>query len=164
MVITTEHTKFGTVLVTGTGESLYVFSGDELRVLHGRRHSAAGLHRAEHGARPGQHAVHHGVAAAGRQGSVIARGGVRQKGLGTVTRNGVTQVTYFGQPVYGFIKDTAAGDINGEDVAAFDGMWYLVHPSGRGRGHGPDRYHRDQRRTASSCPRRPRRAGGRSTR
>ena len=28
VVITTEHTKFGTVLVTGSGESLYVFSGD----------------------------------------------------------------------------------------------------------------------------------------
>jgi predicted lipoprotein with Yx(FWY)xxD motif len=129
VVITTEHTKFGTVLVTGTGESLYVFSGDNFGFS-----TAAGT--------PQLACTALNVAPAPASTpcttawppltatSVIARGGVAQKGLGTVTRNGVTQVTYFGQPVYGFIKDTAAGDINGEDVAAFDGMWYLVHPSG----------------------------------
>ena len=125
-VITTEHTKFGEVLVTGTGESLYTFSGDNFPFAPtGMQLNCTALNVASNGtpcttAWPPLQA-----------GKVIAKGGVQQRDLGTVSRNGVTQVTYFGQPVYGFIKDTAAGDINGEDVAAFDGMWYLVHPSGR---------------------------------
>ena len=131
VVITTEHTKFGTVLVTGSGESLYVFSGDAFGFS-----TAAGtpqlactaLNVAPAPASTPCTTAWPPLAASGK---LVAKGGVVQKGLGTVTRNGVTQVTYFGQPVYGFIKDTAAGDINGEDVAAFDGMWYLVHPSGR---------------------------------
>jgi predicted lipoprotein with Yx(FWY)xxD motif len=64
-------------------------------------------------------------------GRLVARGGVHRSGLGTVSRNGVTQVTYFGKPLYGFINDTAAGQINGEDVAAFNGTWFLDKTSGR---------------------------------
>jgi predicted lipoprotein with Yx(FWY)xxD motif len=131
VVITTQHTKFGTVLVTGSGESLYVFTGDGFGFS-----TAAGtpqlactaLNVAPAPASTPCTTAWPPLAASGK---LVAKGGVVQKGLGTVTRNGVTQVTYFGQPVYGFIKDTAAGDINGEDVAAFDGMWYLVHPNGQ---------------------------------
>src|SRR6202042_184516 len=62
--------------------------------------------------------------------SVVAEHGVRQRDLGTVTRNGVTQVTYFGKPLYGFVADKAANDVNGEDVSAFDGNWYLDQTDG----------------------------------
>ena len=61
----------------------------------------------------------------------MARGGVRQAGLGTVTRDGVTQVTYFGSPLYTFVGDSAAGQFHGQDVAAFMGEFWLVSPSGR---------------------------------
>jgi predicted lipoprotein with Yx(FWY)xxD motif len=128
VVVTTEHTKFGTVLVTSAGESLYVFSGD------GFPFSATGtpqlactaLNKAANGT-PCTTAWPPLVAS----GPLVAKGGVVQKGLGTVTRNGVTQVTYFGQPVYGFINDKTPNAVNGEDVAAFDGTWYLDHPSGK---------------------------------
>jgi predicted lipoprotein with Yx(FWY)xxD motif len=50
------------------------------------------------------------------------RGPLVQRGkLGTVTRDGVTQVTYDGKPLYRLIEDTAANVVNGEDVAAFNG-------------------------------------------
>ena len=125
-VITTEHTKFGTVLVTGTGESLYTFSGDNFPFAPtGLQLDCTSLNVAASGA-PCTTAWPPLTAT-----SVVAKGGVRRHELGTVTRNGVTQVTYFGQPLYGFVGDKAPRDVNGEDVAAFDGTWYLTRPDGR---------------------------------
>ncbi|HEY1916421.1 MAG TPA: hypothetical protein VGH27_12675 [Streptosporangiaceae bacterium] len=124
-VITTEHTKFGTVLVTGTGESLYTFSGDNFPfAATGLQLNCTALNMAPNGT-PCTTAWPPLTAA-----SVVARGGVQRHELGTVTRNGVTQVTYFGQPLYGFIGDSARHDVNGEDVAAFDGTWYLDNTDG----------------------------------
>jgi predicted lipoprotein with Yx(FWY)xxD motif len=127
VVVTTTGSKFGPVLVTGSGTSLYVFSGDSFPF------SPAGplqlpctaLNKAPNGitciyAWPPLLAT----------GPLVAQGGVRQAGLGTVKRNGLTQVTYFGHPLYGFIEDTAPGQKNGQDVAAFDGTWHLDAPSG----------------------------------
>ena len=124
-VITTEHTKFGEVLVTGTGESLYTFSGDNFPFAPtGMQLNCTALNVASNGtpcttAWPPLQA-----------GKVIAKGGVQQRDLGTVSRNGVTQVTYFGKPLYGFAGDTAPKDVNGEDVAAFDGTWFLTRTNG----------------------------------
>jgi predicted lipoprotein with Yx(FWY)xxD motif len=124
-VITTEHTKFGTVLVTSTGESLYTFSGDNFPFAStGLQLDCTALNLAPSGT-PCTTAWPPLTAS-----SVIAKGGVRKNKLGTVTRNGVTQVTYFGQPLYGFVGDKAANDVNGEDVAAFNGTWYLDHANG----------------------------------
>src|SRR5579863_544437 len=124
-VITTEHSKFGTVLVTGTGESLYTFSGDNFPfAATGLQLNCTALNKAPNDT-PCTAAWPPLTAS-----SVVAKGGVRQDKLGTVTRNGVTQVTYFGKPLYGFIDDTAANDVNGEDVAAFDGTWYLTSRDG----------------------------------
>ena len=124
-VITTEHTKFGTVLETGTGGSLYTFSGDAFPfATTGLQLNCTALN----------------VTASGEPcttpwvpltaSSVIAENGVHQRDLGTVTRNGVTQVTYFGKPLYTFIADTAAHDVNGEDVSAFNGNWFLDQTDG----------------------------------
>jgi predicted lipoprotein with Yx(FWY)xxD motif len=125
-VITTEQTAFGTVLVTGTGESLYTFSGDNFPfATTGLQLNCTALNMAPNGtpcttAWPPLTAT-----------SVIAAGGVRKSELGTVTRNGVTQVTYFGKPLYGFINDKTPNAVNGEDIAAFDGTFYLTRRDGR---------------------------------
>jgi len=124
-VITTEHTKFGTVLVTGTGESLYTFTGDEFPfATTGLQLDCTALNKSA-GGTPCTTAWPPLTAS-----SVMAENGVRQSELGTVTRNGVTQVTYFGKPLYGFIADKAANDVNGEEVSAFDGNWYLDRTDG----------------------------------
>lgn len=48
--------------------------------------------------------------------------------IGTTTRkDGTLQVTYKGLPLYYFIKDTAAGETKGQDVAK---VWYVVSPAG----------------------------------
>jgi predicted lipoprotein with Yx(FWY)xxD motif len=127
VVITTEHTKFGTVLETSAGESLYVFSGDNQPFSASNGLQLACTAKNVQANIPCTVAWPPLVAS----GPLVAEGGVRQNLLGTVTRNGVDQVTYNGQPLYGFIRDTSPNAVNGEDVAAFDGTWYLVRRDAR---------------------------------
>jgi predicted lipoprotein with Yx(FWY)xxD motif len=124
-VITTEHTKFGTVLETGSGASLYNFSGDNLKFsTTGVQLNCTALNKTA----SGEPCTTPWIPL--QASSVVAKGGVQQKDLGTVTRDGVKQVTYFGHPLYTFIADTKAHDVNGEDVSAFNGQWYLTQTNG----------------------------------
>lgn len=51
--------------------------------------------------------------------------------LGTTMRkDGTTQVTYAGHPLYTFIQDQKPGEANGNDVKFFGGQWYALEPSG----------------------------------
>ena len=55
--------------------------------------------------------------------------GVDTSMVGTTQRkDGSTQVTYNGMPLYYFFKDQAAGDTNGQGVAT---VWYVVAPDGK---------------------------------
>lgn len=50
--------------------------------------------------------------------------------LGTTKRkDGTTQITYAGHPLYTFVGDKS-GDGNGNDVHAFGGEWYAIRPNG----------------------------------
>jgi predicted lipoprotein with Yx(FWY)xxD motif len=52
-------------------------------------------------------------------------------GFGTIKRaNGQTQATYDGHPLYTYTGDTAAGQINGNDLNVSGGLWWAVTPSG----------------------------------
>ena len=51
--------------------------------------------------------------------------------IGTSKRpDGKSQVTYNGHPLYRFLKDTKAGDTNGEGLNAFGGSWFAVSAAG----------------------------------
>ncbi|MEU2420807.1 hypothetical protein ABZ619_07135 [Streptomyces sp. NPDC007851] len=58
----------------------------------------------------------------------VQTSGVRQSLLGTVHRNGRTQLTLAGWPLYRYVGDTAAGQVNGQGK---NGEWYAVTPSGQ---------------------------------
>ena len=45
----------------------------------------------------------------------------------TVRKDGATQVTYNGWPLYYWIKDQKPGDATGQDVG---GVWYVLSPKG----------------------------------
>ncbi len=51
--------------------------------------------------------------------------------LGTTQRkDGTTQVTYAGHPLYTYEADTRPGDAKGNDFSSFGGEWYALQPSG----------------------------------
>jgi len=57
--------------------------------------------------------------------------GARAALIGTTRRtDGRLQVTYNHHPLYTFVKDTKAGQTNGEGVSAFGGIWDAVSPAG----------------------------------
>jgi predicted lipoprotein with Yx(FWY)xxD motif len=51
--------------------------------------------------------------------------------LGTTARkDGTTQVTYAGHPLYTFVEDKKPGDAKGNDFSSFGAEWYALQPSG----------------------------------
>ncbi|WP_078651338.1 hypothetical protein [Streptomyces xylophagus] len=58
----------------------------------------------------------------------VQTSGVEQSLLGTVHRNGETQLTLAGWPLYRYVGDTEAGQANGQGK---DKEWYAVTPAGQ---------------------------------
>jgi predicted lipoprotein with Yx(FWY)xxD motif len=57
--------------------------------------------------------------------------GVSASKLGTTKRkDGTTQVTLAGHPLYTYVEDTKPGDANGNDFSSFGAQWYALQPSG----------------------------------
>lgn len=58
--------------------------------------------------------------------------------LGTTKRkDGTTQVTYFGHPLYNYVGDKSVetGKVTGHGVKAFGGEWYSIHKNGKDLKH-----------------------------
>jgi predicted lipoprotein with Yx(FWY)xxD motif len=49
----------------------------------------------------------------------------------TRVRTGGTTLTIDGRPLYTFVKDSAPGDVKGEGLDEFGGVWHAVSPAGR---------------------------------
>lgn len=113
VAIKTTSTSKGTVLVTSAGRTLYWFAKD----TPGRSDCT------------GSCALYWPPV----MGPVTAAAGTSlPKGFGTIKRtNGKRQATYDGHPLYTYTGDTAAGQINGNDLNASGGLWWAVTPSGR---------------------------------
>jgi predicted lipoprotein with Yx(FWY)xxD motif len=107
------NTRLGTILVDGTGRTVYLFLADK-----------------------GTASVCYGKCAVYwppvlTAGTPQAGGSVNSSLLGTTKRSdGTTEVTYDGHPLYYFISDKARGDVTGQGVNGFGGLWYVVAPSG----------------------------------
>jgi predicted lipoprotein with Yx(FWY)xxD motif len=111
--ITAHHSRYGTVIFTGQGRSIYLFARDH-----------------------GKSACYGACAKAWppllTKGRPTAGTGVRAKLLGTVRRNdGAQQVTYGGHPLYRFVNDKKAGEITCQNVSEFGGKWLVVTPAGK---------------------------------
>ena len=106
-------TRLGKILVNSQGRTLYLFKKDS-----GRKSACTGACAK---AWPPLRAS--GKPTAGR--------GVSASKLGTIKRSdGKPQVTYKGHPVYTFVKDTKAGQTNGEGLTAFGASWFVLSPAG----------------------------------
>lgn len=49
----------------------------------------------------------------------------------TSVKTGGTTLTVGGRPLYTFVKDSAPGDVKGEGLKEFGGVWHAVSPAGR---------------------------------
>ena len=64
-------------------------------------------------------------------GKPVAAAGMNAALLGTAKRkDGTTQVTYKGHPLYTFLLDTAPGQAKGEGSKNFGAPWYALAPGG----------------------------------
>jgi predicted lipoprotein with Yx(FWY)xxD motif len=69
------------------------------------------------------------------EGEPQAGEGAMASKLGTTERkDGTTQVTYDGHPLYTFVEDKKPGEANGNDTSAFGAQWYALLPSGEEAG------------------------------
>jgi predicted lipoprotein with Yx(FWY)xxD motif len=65
------------------------------------------------------------------EGKPQAGEGAMASKLGTTERkDGTTQVTYAGHPLYTYEADTKPGDAKGNDFSSFGAEWYALLPSG----------------------------------
>lgn len=65
------------------------------------------------------------------EGNPQASQGAMASKLGTTKRkDGTTQVTYAGHPLYTYEADTKPGDAKGNDIDSFGAEWYALQPSG----------------------------------
>jgi predicted lipoprotein with Yx(FWY)xxD motif len=64
-----------------------------------------------------------------------AAGGASASKLGTTKRkDGTTQVTFAGHPLYTYTADTKPGDAKGNDITTYGGQWYALEPNGEEAG------------------------------
>jgi len=107
-------TRLGSVLVDGSGRTVYLFGAD------------SGANSSCNSSACVQYWPPVLTTGAPQAGS-----GLNASLVGTTTRqDGKTQITYAGHPLYYFISDTKAGDVSGQGIKAFGGTWYVVAPSG----------------------------------
>lgn len=113
-VATAEQQPYGTYLVDAAGMSLYLFMADD---------KAEGSTCYDACAKAWPPLL--------TDGEPMVDGMAKAELLGTIQRkNGATQVTYNGWPLYYFVKDDEPGDAMGQDIKGFGAEWYLVTPQG----------------------------------
>ena len=65
------------------------------------------------------------------EGKPTGKMGLPASNLGTTKRkDGTTQVTFAGHPLYTYTADTKPGEANGNDITTYGGEWYALTPSG----------------------------------
>jgi predicted lipoprotein with Yx(FWY)xxD motif len=105
--------KLGTILVDGSGRTLYLFEKDQ----------------------PNRSACSGACVAAwpvdSSSGAPKAGSGVKASLLGMIKRSdGSPQVTYNRHPLYYFARDSGPDQQNGQGIDAFGAEWYVVTPAG----------------------------------
>ena len=105
--------KLGSILVDAQGRTLYLFQKDT-----GGKSSCSG-------------SCASAWPPAVTTTSPKAGSGVSASKLGTVKReDGTMQVTYAGHPLYTYTADTSPGEVTGNGINLFGGVWNAVQPSG----------------------------------
>jgi predicted lipoprotein with Yx(FWY)xxD motif len=111
--VATASSQLGRILVDGQGRTLYLFEKDP----KGRSSCTGSC------ASYWPPLITHGKPA--------ARAAARQSLLGVTRRaDGTSQVTYAGQPLYRYVRDTKPGQTNGQGLHVYGAEWYVLSPAG----------------------------------
>jgi predicted lipoprotein with Yx(FWY)xxD motif len=103
----------GVILVDGNGRALYLFEAD--------KGTASSCNDACAAVWPPLTTM----------GAPVAGAGASQSLLATTTRkDGATEVTYNGHPLYYFVSDKQAGDTAGQGLSSFGADWYVLSAAG----------------------------------
>ena len=109
---------FGTVLVDGSGRTLYILTSEKGGKITCTDASGCTRYWPDTGLPSGQTAAHAGS-------------GIRPSLLGTVKdASGSLYVTYGGWPLYTYVGDKSAGQAAGEGITSFGGTWYVLGVDG----------------------------------
>ena len=106
--------KLGTILVDGSGKTVYLFVADKSTASTCYTSCAT---------------IWPPVLTTG---APVAGSGATASLLGATTRtDGKVEVTYAEHPLYYFIQDKKAGDTTGQGVDGFGGLWWVLSPAGK---------------------------------
>jgi predicted lipoprotein with Yx(FWY)xxD motif len=108
--ISLRHTSMGKVLVGVDGHSLYTFDSDTKNHSNCKGVCLKHWFPAMTTAKP------------------AAGAGVAASHLGETSKH---QVTYYGHPLYTYVKDKKAGQVKGEGAFASGGYWWLTSAKGK---------------------------------
>jgi predicted lipoprotein with Yx(FWY)xxD motif len=109
----TKNPQLGSILTDSKGNTVYVFAKDSKGMSNCNGACAS---------------VWPPVTTTGKP---TAGNGVVASKLGTTKRSdGSTQITYGGRPLYTYTADTSPGDVTGNGVNTYGGLWYAVQPNG----------------------------------
>jgi predicted lipoprotein with Yx(FWY)xxD motif len=110
-VKTATNAKYGTVLVSASGRTLYRYTADKKGVIVCKGACIAYWPplTVKTGTKP------------------TAGTGAQAQLLGTIKRGKALQVTYAGYPLYRYVGDQKSGDVKGQ---GFQGTWYVVNSKG----------------------------------
>src|SRR3954453_6228528 len=108
------NTSLGKVIVDSKGRTLYQFGADTKNRSNCADACAGNWPPAAAPSKP-----------------TVAKG-LSQRKLKVIKRtDGTKQLSYAGHPLYRFIADPKAGDVNGQGINAFGGVWHVVAASGK---------------------------------
>jgi predicted lipoprotein with Yx(FWY)xxD motif len=108
----TVSSKYGQILVNASGQTLYLLTADT-----GTQSTCSSSCAA--------------VWPPDTTSGMPSNSGVTASLVATTARaDHSSQVTYKGHPLYTFAHDTKAGDVNGEGINTFGGIWYVVGVDG----------------------------------
>jgi predicted lipoprotein with Yx(FWY)xxD motif len=110
----TKNPQLGPILTDGQGNTVYAFAKDSKGMSNCSGSCAS---------------IWPPVTTSGKP---TAGSGTIASKLGTTKRgDGPTQVTYSGRPLYTYTADSGPGDIAGNGINEFGGLWYAVQPNGQ---------------------------------
>jgi len=111
--LSVRNTSLGPVLVNGQGMTLYMLTSDK----------------------PNQSLCDSTCLTYWPPAAALPKGsspqGVTAQVGSTATTTGQKIVTVHGWPLYTYVEDHAPGDVTGEGVKSFGGVWYALSPSGQ---------------------------------